>query len=92
MIKSFKNKALETLFLEDDRRKLNTKHVSKILRILDRLDASNNPQDMNLPAYKLHGLKGKKKETWSVWINGNWRIIFEFEGNDVINVDYLDYH
>jgi len=92
MIKTFKNKALEKLFFEDDRRKLNPDHVSKILRILDRLDASTNPQDMNLPAYKLHELKGKMKGTWSVWVNGNWRITFEFKGNDVFNVDYLDYH
>jgi len=92
MIKTFKNKALEKLFFEDDRKKLNPDHVSKILRILDRLDASTNPQDMNLPAYKLHELKGKMKGTWSVWVNGNWRITFEFKGNDVFNVDYLDYH
>lgn len=92
MIKSFKNKAIEKLFFEDDRRKINPNHVAKILRILDRLDASTNPQDMNLPAYKLHELKGKKKGIWSVWVNGNWRVTFEFEGNDAINVDYLDYH
>ena len=92
MIKSFKNKALEKLYFEDDRSKINPNHASKILRILDRLDASGNPQDMNLPGYKLHELKGKSKGTWSVWVNGNWRIIFQFIGNDAINVDYLDYH
>ena len=92
MIKYFKNKALEKLYFEDDKRKINLNHVAKILRILNRLDASTNPRDMNLPAYKLHELKGKKKGIWSVWVNGNWRVTFEFEGNDAINVDYLDYH
>ena len=66
--------------------------MSKLLRILDRLDASKNPQDMNLPGYHLHELKGALKGTWSVWVNGNWRVTFEFSNNDVINVDYLDYH
>ena len=47
------------------------------------------PQDMNLPGYKLHDLKGKEKGTWSVWVSGNWRITFQFEGNDAINVNYL---
>lgn len=44
---------------------------------------------MNLPGYKLHELKGKEKGTWSVWVSGNWRITFQFEGNDAINVNYL---
>ncbi len=92
MIKSFKNKALEKLYYNNDRRKINQDHVLKVLRILDRLDASSNPQDMNLPEYKLHELTGKQKGVWSVWISENWRIIFEFEGNDAINIDYLDYH
>ncbi|MGD9202610.1 MAG: type II toxin-antitoxin system RelE/ParE family toxin [Chitinispirillia bacterium] len=92
MIKSFKNKNLEKLFFEDVRRKINPNHISKLLRILDRLDASTNPQDMNLPGYNLHELKGTRKGYWSVWVNGNWRVIFKFDGNDVINVDYFDYH
>lgn len=92
MIKSFKHKGVEKLFLYDNRRGVNPSHVDKLNRILDRLDASANPQDMNLPEYKLHQLKGALKGRWSVWVSGNWRIIFHFEGNDVQNVDYLDYH
>jgi len=92
MIKSFKNKALSKLYTDGDMSKINPDHVSKILRVLDRLDASVNPQDMNLPGYHLHQLKGRLKGVWAVSISGNWRITFEFEGNDAINVDYLDYH
>jgi proteic killer suppression protein len=32
------------------------------------------------------------KDTWSVWVNGNWRVTFSFEGKDAIDVDYKDYH
>jgi len=92
MIKSFKNKALSKLYTDGNRGKINPDHVSKILRVLDRLDASVNPQDMNLPGYHLHQLKGRLKGVWAVSISGNWRITFEFEGNDAINIDYLDYH
>jgi toxin HigB-1 len=92
MIKSFRHKGIEKLFFEDDRSKVNQDHVSKLLRILDRLDASTSPQDMNLPGYHLHELKGKYKNIWSVWATGNWRITFQFEGQNVINVDYQDYH
>jgi len=90
MIRSFKNKALEKLYTDGNRSKINPNHVSKILRILDRLDASVNPQDMNLPGYHLHQLKGKSKWLWAVKVSGNWRLTFE--GNDAINIDYLDYH
>lgn len=92
MIKSFRNKALEKLYTDGDRSRINPDHVSKILRILDRLDASVNPQDMDLPGYHLHQLKGKSKGLWAVRVSGNWRLIFKFEGNDAINIDYLDYH
>lgn len=59
---------------------------------MDRLEAAVSPRDMNLPGYRLHELSGKQKGTWSIWINGNWRITFQFDGNDVINIDYKDYH
>ena len=47
---------------------------------------------MNLPGLKLHRLKGTRKDTWSVWVNGNWRVTFSFEGKDAADVDYEDYH
>ena len=47
---------------------------------------------MNLPGYKLHKLIGDKSGAWSVWVNGNWRVTFYFEGGDAISVDYQDYH
>jgi proteic killer suppression protein len=40
----------------------------------------------------LHELKGKDVRTWSMMVNANWRITFEFEGQDAVVVDYLDYH
>jgi len=59
---------------------------------LDRLDASTGPKDMNLPGYKLHKLSGKRKDVYSVWVSGNWRITFQFKGKDAIMVNYNDYH
>ena len=49
MIKSFKHKGLQKFFYNDDRSRINPNHASKLARILDRLDASIRPQDMNLP-------------------------------------------
>jgi len=92
MIRSFKHKGLEIFFVTGSKKGIVPEHAPKIARILDRLDASISPSDMNLPGYRLHELKGKEAGTWSVTVNANWRITFEFEGQDAILVDYKDYH
>jgi len=92
MIKSFKHKGLEQYYYDGNKSGINVKHAPRIGRILDRLDASVEPQDMNLPGFKLHELKGKEKGTWAVSVSGNWRITFKLEGNDAVLVDYRDYH
>jgi proteic killer suppression protein len=92
MIKSFKHRGLEKYFYNDDQSRINPEHAARIARILDRLDASLKPHDMKLPGFKLHKLSGKDKDTWSVWVSGNWRVTFKFEGNNAVAVDYRDYH
>lgn len=92
MNKSFKHKGLEKFFYDGIKSGINTEHAPRLARILDRLDASTCPQDMNLPGFKLHRLKGKEKGTWSVWVSGNWRVTFKFDGAEAILIDYIDYH
>ena len=67
-------------------------HASRIRLILGRLNASASAADMNLPGLYLHGLSGKRSKTWSVRVNGNWRITFQFDGKDAEVVNYEDYH
>ena len=92
MIKSFRHKGLAAFYYDGDHSGVNTQHAARLGRILDRLDASIGPEDMNLPGFKLHELKGREKGTLSVWVSGNWRVTFRFDGNDAIVVDYHDYH
>lgn len=92
MIKSFTHKGLKDFFYTGSKRGIKPEHANRLSRILDRLDASIDPFDMNLPGYDLHQLKGDKNEMWSVSVSGNWRIIFYFEGQDAYLIDYLDYH
>jgi len=92
MIKSFKHKGLEVVFETGSKQGIIPEHADKLARILDRLDASVRANDMNLPGYRLHKLTGKEKGTWSIWVSGNRRITFQFEGEDAILVGYRDYH
>ncbi len=61
-------------------------------RILDRLDASVRAADMGLPGYGLHPLTDPLRAAWAVSVSGNWRVAFRFEGQDAVDVNYLDYH
>ncbi|VAW45447.1 Toxin HigB [hydrothermal vent metagenome] len=92
MIKEFKHKGLEKFFLRGTKAGIQAKHAARLSIVLGRLHASTTPQDMDLPGLKLHELVGKRKGIWSVKVNGNWRITFEFRGEDVYIVDYEDYH
>jgi len=92
MIIGFRHRGLRRLYEEDDRRGLRQEHVEKIRRVLALLDQATRPEDLDLPGYRLHPLKGDLAGFWSVSIRANWRIIFRFEGQDVTGVDYLDYH
>lgn len=92
MIKSFNHKGLQLYFETGSRKGIQPEHAEKLARILDVLNASISPSDMNLPGFKLHELTGNEKNTWSVRVNGNWRVTFKFENGDAIIVDYRDYH
>jgi len=67
-------------------------HLLRLRDILAVLDRSRQPEDMNLPGFRLHSLKGELKGHWAVWVSGNWRVTFRFDAGDAYEVDYLDYH
>ena len=56
------------------------------------LDTAQKIDDMDIPGYKLHSLKGKSKGRWSIYVNGNWRLTFDFKDGNVNVLDYEDYH
>jgi len=60
--------------------------------ILATLDSSHEINDMDIPGFRLHVLKGKLKGVWSVTVSGNWRITFKFESGNAHIVNYEDYH
>jgi proteic killer suppression protein len=92
MIITFNHKGLEGFFVKGSYKAIPAQYAARIERVLDRLDAIVVPEDMNLPGYKLHELKGKRRGVYSVSVSGNWRITFRFDGDNVIEVDLEDYH
>jgi len=92
MIATFKHKGLALFFTKDSYRGVPAQHGARMERMLDRLDAAREAKDMDVPGFKFHALKGDRKGAFAVSVSGNWRIVFEFDGRDAINVDLEDYH
>lgn len=92
MIRSFRHKGLSRLYAQGNAKGISASLVPKALRILARLDVAQVPEQVNLPGWRLHPLKGELKGFWSVWVSASWRIIFRFHGADVVDVDLIDYH
>jgi toxin HigB-1 len=92
MIRRFRHKGVERFFRSGDTSKINAQHAARLRRLLTTLNRSVGPAGMSLPGYRLHRLKGERAGQWAVSVSGNWRLVFEFEGDDATNVDLVDYH
>lgn len=92
MIKSFKHKGLERFYKTGKASGIQAKHIKRLRMQLAALDTAFIISDLDLPGYRLHPLKGNRKNTWSITVNGNWRLTFVFEQGDVFVLNYEDYH
>lgn len=92
MIVSFKHRGLKALYDGRTARRVAPEHVGRLRDILAVLDQCRGPEDMNLPGFRLHPLKGELKGHHAVSVSGNWRVTFRFEDGHAVDVDYVDYH
>ena len=92
MIKSFEHKGLQNFFFSGSTKGIQFIHAKKLRMQLPALDTAAAIEDMDLPGYRFHQLKGERAAIWSITVNGNWRITFEFRNGDAYIVDYEDYH
>jgi proteic killer suppression protein len=60
--------------------------------LLAAVDTAQAIQDVDIPGFRLHALKGSERGRWSIWVNGNWRLTIEFREGDAYILDYEDYH
>jgi proteic killer suppression protein len=92
MIERFRHIGLERLFRDGNPSGVNPQLAAKLRRMLILLDKGKDPSTLNLPGYRLHPLKGERQGQWSATVSGNWRLVFEFDGENATNVDLVDYH
>jgi proteic killer suppression protein len=92
VIKEFRHKGLKKFFETGSKAGIQPRHANKLRAQLGLLDVAARASDTDVHGWELHALKGDLAGQWSVWVNGNWRLTFAFEGEDVVLVDYQDYH
>ena len=92
MIKSFKHKGLKLFFEKGKTSGIQTKHAKKLRMQLAAIHTAQDIDDINLPGFSLHQLKGERSNIWSISVNGNWRVTFEFTDGNAYILNYEDYH
>lgn len=92
MIKSFKHKGLQRFFTTGSTAGINPQHAPRLEERLQALHTAMEIDDMDLPGWRLHRLKGDRVGLWAVNVSGNWRIVFEFKDGHAYVVNYEDYH
>lgn len=92
MIQSIRHKGLLQYYTEGSGAKLPPQYLRKINRILDQLDAVSSVDDIQAMGLGIHKLTGDLADFWSIKVTPNYRIIFRFEGGDIHDIDFLDYH
>ena len=92
MIKSFRHKGLKKYFESGSKAGIQPEHAQRLRMQLTALDTAATIEDMDIPGFGLHALKGSSDARWSIWVNGNWRVTFEFRDGHVFVLDYEDYH
>lgn len=88
MIRRIRHRGLKRFYEGGDTRGINAQHAEWLRILLTALDAAASPAGLN----RLHPLKGERKGQWAVSVSGNWRLVFAFDGEDVTDLDLIDYH
>jgi proteic killer suppression protein len=92
MIRSIRHKGLKKFYENGTTAGIQANHAERLRLQLAALDTAYTIEDMEIPGFKLHPLKGALKGRWAISVNGNWRLTFEFKAGDVYLLDYEDYH
>ena len=91
MIRSFRNRSLAAFWRRNDRSRIRADLIQRVLSRLNSLDDAARPEDLNVPGFNFHRLRGKPV-CYTVHVNGPWCLTFEWDGEDAVRVDLEQYH
>ncbi len=87
------HKGLKKLYLEDSAKGLPSDAVDKLRAMLTYLQDMQNPERLRaFPLWKAHQLTGDRKGVWSLHVTRNWRLTFQIEDDEILDVNFEDYH
>jgi proteic killer suppression protein len=92
MIVTWRHKGLKKFYETGSRSGIQPAHANRLRMQIAALETAYSADDMDIPGLRLHPLKGNDRGRWSIWVNGNWRLTFEFRDGNVHVLDYEDYH
>jgi len=93
MIKSFKQSWLKNFWNYGRQKRVPPFLRKRLLRKLDMLNAASKLKDLSSPpSNNIHSPSGNREGQWSVSVSGSWRLCFNFEDGEVINVELIQYH
>ena len=91
-MQSFQHTDLVKYFASGSLAGIQPHHAKRLRMLLTALDTAQSIEDMDIAGFRLHSLKGLAPRRWSVWVNGNWRLTFEFKDGHAFVLQYEDYH
>lgn len=93
VIRNFKDKETQKIFERQRSRKLPTDIQQVALRKLRMLNRAETLQDLKIPpTNRLEALKGDRHGQYSIRINAQWRICFQWDNGEALDVEIVDYH
>lgn len=92
MIKSIRHKGLKRFHASGSMAGIQSAHAKRLRMLLAALETAADIDDLDIPGFGLHPLKGRQQGRWSIKVSGNWRLTFEFRDGNAYGVDYEDYH
>ncbi len=92
MIKTFKHKGLKLFFETGSVKGIKPGHKQKLRIRLAAIDTATYVDDIDLPGFRLHPLKGNREGLWAIDVSKNWRVVFKFQDSNAYILDYEDYH
>lgn len=92
MILSISHKGLALFFGTGRTKGIQAIHAGRLRELLAALNVAVGPKDLNRPSWRLHVLSGDKAGFYALTVQANWRLTFQFDGENIILLNYLDYH